>query len=118
MVVWSETLLSPVERAGVEEFVRQVRERYNERVVKIALFGSRARGDAHEDSDIDILIVLQDPVSLDDRSAVTAMACDVALAAPEFVDISPRTLADSQYRRLLQGEWRFALEVEREGVAL
>lgn len=36
---------------------------YRERLVKIILFGSQARGDAEEESDIDVLIVLQGTVS-------------------------------------------------------
>lgn len=36
---------------------------YGERLVKLVLFGSRARGDADPDSDIDVLVVLKGPVS-------------------------------------------------------
>ena len=36
---------------------------YGERLVKLVLFGSRARGDADPDSDIDVLVVLHGPVS-------------------------------------------------------
>jgi len=42
--------------------LRQALERmYGEQLVKIVLFGSQARGDARPDSDIDILIVLNQP---------------------------------------------------------
>jgi uncharacterized protein len=40
-------------RAGLEAL-------YGERLVKLVLFGSQARGDAEEYSDIDVLAVLQD----------------------------------------------------------
>lgn len=33
---------------------------YGERLVSVILYGSQARGDATEDSDIDVLVVLQD----------------------------------------------------------
>jgi len=42
--------------------LRQALERmYGEQLVKIVLFGSQARGDARPDSDIDILILLNQP---------------------------------------------------------
>ncbi|MCW7074784.1 MAG: nucleotidyltransferase domain-containing protein, partial [Candidatus Methanospirare jalkutatii] len=44
-------------REAVEEFVRRVLERYKEKIESIILFGSVARGEAKEDSDIDILVV-------------------------------------------------------------
>ena len=35
---------------------------YGERLVQMILFGSQARGDAEPGSDIDVLVVLKDPV--------------------------------------------------------
>lgn len=37
---------------------------YNDRLRRIVLFGSQARGDAHINSDVDILVVLEDPVDI------------------------------------------------------
>lgn len=39
-----------------------LRQEYHERFDRAILFGSQARGDATEDSDIDVLIVLKDPI--------------------------------------------------------
>ena len=41
------------------EAVRRIDERFHPR--KILLFGSRARGDAREDSDFDLMVVMDDP---------------------------------------------------------
>ncbi len=43
-----------------EEFVRGVGELYGERLDKVVLFGSYARGEQKEDSDVDFLVVLKD----------------------------------------------------------
>ena len=36
---------------------------YGDRLVKLVLYGSQARGDAESDSDIDVLVVLKGPVN-------------------------------------------------------
>lgn len=38
----------------------ELRLRYGKRLAEVRLFGSQARGDANEDSDIDLLVVLRD----------------------------------------------------------
>ena len=43
-----------------EEFVNRVRDLYGDRLNKVILFGSYARGEQHEDSDVDFLVVLND----------------------------------------------------------
>jgi predicted nucleotidyltransferase len=42
------------------EFKQSLRERYGERFAKLILFGSYVRGDFHEESDVDFLVVLND----------------------------------------------------------
>jgi predicted nucleotidyltransferase len=46
--------------SSLKEYLRQ---EYRERFDRIILFGSQARGEATDASDIDVLIVLQDPVN-------------------------------------------------------
>ena len=41
----------------VEEFVRKALEKYGDKIDEIILFGSVAREEAREDSDIDILLI-------------------------------------------------------------
>jgi len=42
---------------AVAEFLTRVLEKYRDRIERVILFGSVARGEAKEDSDIDILVV-------------------------------------------------------------
>ncbi|MBI4770261.1 MAG: nucleotidyltransferase domain-containing protein, partial [Chloroflexi bacterium] len=49
--------LKPNERQAVQAFVNALRREVNGQVLLLALFGSRARGDAAPDSDIDFLLV-------------------------------------------------------------
>jgi len=52
--------LSGNEQAALDTFVSQLREQYGDQVVRVALFGSKARGDGDAESDLDVLIVLND----------------------------------------------------------
>jgi predicted nucleotidyltransferase len=49
-----ETILAEL-REGLEKI-------YGDRLVQLILYGSRARGDAEPDSDIDVMVVLKGPV--------------------------------------------------------
>jgi uncharacterized protein len=42
-----------------KEFASGIRELYGERLDKVVLFGSYARGEQHEESDVDFLVVLK-----------------------------------------------------------
>jgi len=46
----------------LEAFKKEIEKLYGKRLEKIILYGSYARGDATEDSDIDLLIVLKGKV--------------------------------------------------------
>ena len=49
-------------KEAIEEFKKEVKKLYGERLKRIILYGSYARGSATEDSDIDLLIVLEGKV--------------------------------------------------------
>lgn len=44
----------------IELFARSIKERLGDRLIRVVLFGSRARGDAQEDSDYDCLIITRE----------------------------------------------------------
>jgi predicted nucleotidyltransferase len=45
-------------RTVVAHFARELRRRYGDSVREVRLFGSFARGGAHEDSDVNVAVVL------------------------------------------------------------
>lgn len=50
-------------KAILAELRSRFEEIYGDRLVKMVLFGSQARGDANEGSDIDVLVVLKEQVN-------------------------------------------------------
>jgi predicted nucleotidyltransferase len=73
----AETSLSVDEQALIERFVEELRERLDERLHAVWLFGSRARGERPSaESDVDVL-VLHD-ATWDGRMRVRALLDDAA----------------------------------------
>jgi len=56
-----ETLkyLADHEQAALEEFLTKLREQHGSEVLLVSLFGSKVRGDFDEESDIDVLLVVE-----------------------------------------------------------
>lgn len=52
--------MTPAERKALDDYVAALRRHYGVRLVDVLLFGSRARGDARPDSDVDIAVILED----------------------------------------------------------
>jgi predicted nucleotidyltransferase len=50
--------LSKAEKEAIEEVKNRLVKKYGDRLLLLKLYGSKARGDSHPDSDIDLLIVI------------------------------------------------------------
>ncbi|HMA92676.1 MAG TPA: nucleotidyltransferase domain-containing protein [Polyangiaceae bacterium] len=111
-VPWSPTIHDAVER-----FCGEVRRRFQQRVREIVLFGSQARGDADEESDVDLLVVI-DELTEAERKLVFNLAYDAGAAAEEFVALSPLPYSTAQTAGLRARERRLMLDISRDGVAL
>ena len=76
--------LMPDDRTAIEEYVATIRERFPSRILDVILFGSKARGDAGTESDIDLVVVV-DAENIEDmefpevRSALWRIASQVSL---------------------------------------
>jgi uncharacterized protein len=79
------------ERKVLEDYLAVVRNRYGTVLVDILVFGSRARGDASADSDVDLAVVLADG-SWDfysERMALTRLAFDSLLQCGLTIEAWP-----------------------------
>jgi predicted nucleotidyltransferase len=106
----SETLLSdPV----LARFRAALDELYGGRIERVVLFGSRARGDAHLDSDYDVAVFLRD---LTDRwreiDRLAAIETDILTETGRFIHAMPYRAGSYRERTPLMHE------IRREGIDL
>jgi predicted nucleotidyltransferase len=96
------------------ELRRRFEALYGERLFRMVLFGSQARGDAEPGSDIDVLVVLKGPVSPCEEIARTINdVADISLEHNEV--ISCVFVSKEQFERERSP---LLLNVQREGVAI
>ena len=86
--------LAPNEQAAVMEYVAGIQERFPDDVLSVTLFGSKARGDASMESDIDLLVLVNEE-SREIRSELWRIASDVSLE--HNVVLSVRVFARSRW---------------------
>src|SRR4051812_41664949 len=90
-VILDDTLLPP-ERRVVNALAGELKSHFGGRLERVAVFGSRARGDVTLDSDIDVLIVLRMPAEQERvaRGEVWELITRARALAPDaFVPVSP-----------------------------
>lgn len=109
--------LSEGERRTLEAFLSDLQERYGRLVEEVILFGSKARGDAEEESDMDLLVLV--------RSGDWHLGWDIpALAArSSFVRgregvISAKVMSIRQYAQLRRLQSPLYQNIRADGVRL
>ena len=96
-------------------FARAVRERFAEAVIDIRLFGSHARTSAHEGSDVDVAVVLED-AGWETRRDIINLAADIGLE--HDLMLSPTVFDRETYERWRAQDRPLTRDIEREGVRL
>ena len=101
----------------IDEFVKGVNEILGDRIKKIILYGSYARGDYNKNSDIDIMILtdLNDKEIVEYRKQIWDFAYDIELE--NDVLISPLIKNIDKFNYWLEA-LPFYMNVQKEGVVL
>ena len=114
-------LASPVqsvtdqENIAIQTFITRLKNQFNDAIYTIILYGSKARGDALIDSDIDLLIVMES----DDwtvRNQISDIASRISLKFD--ILISPHVVSQNNWQIMLQAPLSFYKNVFREGIPL
>ncbi|KUK40550.1 MAG: DNA polymerase beta domain protein region [Clostridia bacterium 62_21] len=103
------------QREILEGLVRHLEQVCPGQVRAVILYGSRARGDARQDSDVDVLVLVRDRRRID-RDRIYEYVLDATLE--NGLDISLSIYDADDFERLVALRAPFALNVVREGETL
>jgi predicted nucleotidyltransferase len=88
--------LSDVERTAILDFLARVRSTYGNRIQQAMLFGSKARGEATDDSDIDVAVIVADE-TWQVRDEICKVSADISLQYDVLLDARVIGAARWQY---------------------
>ena len=110
--------LSLNEQAGLLELVWRLRQRYGDRLRRVVLFGSKARGDYDEESDVDLLVLLRVPKHeyWAHWHEVVDLAWEIGFAHGFVTSVVLRH--EDDYERIRRDGLLFARNIERDGIEL
>jgi len=91
----------PIVRQIAVEFKAELQKLYGDNLAELILFGSHARGDYHEESDIDFAVVLKDDktTGYSELSKLSPVSSELMLKHSQFVSfltVSQRKLSESR----------------------
>lgn len=101
------------EQPIIEEFKRSVEQQFPGELVRLVLFGSKARGDATIESDVDLLVVIR---SENWRLGDEIRGVGYALELEHGVVLSIQVISRNHYERLRASGTQFFQVLEQEGV--
>lgn len=99
--------------SALQSYKRRLIERFGDRVQRVALFGSWARGEATERSDVDVLVLI---TGLTWQEEIEAARLVADVCTETDVWLSPTIYSEKRFRYLLSIESPFARAVDREGL--
>ena len=107
--------LNPLEKQALEEFTGFLSTRLADNYLYSCLFGSKARGDGRNGSDLDVAVLLKHS-DYKTKCLVIDLAYDELLKTN--IEISPLVFSFSDYERQRKEGFPIILEIERDMVRL
>jgi predicted nucleotidyltransferase len=108
-------VMSEQENSILIEFKRRIEKRYPGEIARIMIYGSKARGDATEESDIDVLVVSRfDDWKKADAIRAIGYSLDIEIGSKLSIQVLPEKHLD----HLRAEGFQFIENVDREGVLI
>ena len=109
------TDLSHHEQRVLSDLRQEIGSRLPELRVRMTVFGSRARGDAEADADMDVLLEVEtDRVALSDKQRLREIASEISLASGIIVSL----LVVDQHIMKERGDFSLFDNIRDEGIAV
>ena len=99
----------------LKELKHTIEEQIGDRLVKMVLYGSRAKGDFDNESDIDIAIIVRE-LSRELKHHILDNVAEIEMRY--LTPLSVHILSENEFEHLKRREIRIALDIEREGIPL
>ena len=109
--------MSQTMRTLMEQYIVEIRKIYGPHLKQVILYGSYARGDFRQDSDIDIMILL-DMSDLDLKAysqKLSHMTYDFNM--DNDLDVKPIAKSEAHFRKWIEN-YPFYANIHKEGVVL
>ena len=107
--------LEPAEQAWLDEYRHALRTRHPGVVARLVIYGSKARGDAHADSDVDVLLVVRNE-AIELKRPLRRLGYD--LAAEGWAVPSIMAFTQTEWDRLKDVRSPYRQSIERDGVTV
>lgn len=108
-------MLAKSDEKELTEFISQARENFEDKIILIKLFGSGARGELKEDSDLDLFVVVKGkPFTI--RKALTSIGTDMLLKYGRLLSL--KIYNEKDYEYLNEIETPFMKSIAQEGKVL
>jgi predicted nucleotidyltransferase len=105
----------PIINQVANEYKANLQDLYGNELVELILFGSYARGDYHEESDIDFAIVLRDPHSRTATDKIKTSVLDSRLSLKYGLMLSSLLTTFQKKQTSMQGVYQ---EIRKEGIVI
>jgi predicted nucleotidyltransferase len=99
----------------LRELKRSLESFLGDQLVSMVLFGSMARGDYHDESDMDVAVIVH---GLSWRLKGQILDEVVELELEHHMPLSILVFSEEEFNHLRKRERRIALDIEREGIPL
>ncbi|MEW5766664.1 MAG: nucleotidyltransferase domain-containing protein [bacterium] len=109
--------LNKTEEKALSEFRERLLREFASRIVLIKLYGSRARGERHWYSDVDVLVVVK-RLTKKFKGKVLDIECEIDEKYGYKSHISSTEMSLAEYKWMLRRDWPFIVNVEEDGIEL